>query len=261
MYKTIKKVIVSCISILSITTLLWIALFLNPQWSYAYETNFKYVTVFHDKPLPNGTENVINKAIDILKTSELFNENIHIDLCLNDNNQLYPHLNPLVGNPYAYATLDKTIIKNCSVDFDHNVLTTEWEVNGNELRKFDLSIALAHEFVHNLQFEANAMYVISSTMGDRNWKLEGHAEYEGRGFKDDGRLREKIQFYLIEVEKNHEGIPVFELADNTKQILSYYQYALVVQYLMEVNDLDYFQLCNASLNLDEAYNEMIDWAK
>lgn len=261
MYKTIKKVIVGCLSILSISTLIWIALFLNPNFSYAHESQFDHVTVYHDKALPLGTEEIIEDAIQILKSSDLFLENIHIELCLNDNEQLYPHLNPLVGGPYAYATLDKTIIKNCVVDFDNNVLTTQWEVNGNKERKFNLAISLAHEFVHNLQFETNAFYVIKSTMGNRNWKLEGHAEYIARSFKNDGNLKEKIAFYLIEEKKDHDGIPVFDLPDGTKQIFSYYKYALVVQYLMEVKDLDYLELCDTQLTLEVAYNEMLNWAK
>ena len=261
MYNTIKKIIVGCISILGITTLTWIALFLNPQWSYAHQTNYDYVTVFHNHDLPVGTEQVINDAIEILKDSELFMDETHIQLCLNDDDQLYPHLHPLVGAPYAYAALDKTIIKNCKLDFDNNVLVTQWKVNNNEERKFDLTRSLAHEFAHNLQFAQNFSYVIKSTMGNRNWKLEGHAEYIGRGFRNDGKLKEKVTFFLEEERKDRNGIPVFDLKDGTKQILSYYKYALVVQYLFDIKGMDYMKLCDEPRQLDTLYEEMIIWSR
>ena len=60
---------------------------------------------------------------------------------------------------------------------------------------------LAHELKHNLQFGANEDNVKNSTKRDRNWKLEGHADYIARNFKNDGRLKEKISEYLIIQEK------------------------------------------------------------
>lgn len=260
MIKTIKKIILSSLSILGISLLFWIAFFLNPNLSYANKTQFDKVTVFHNQNLDEGTELIINNAIRIIQESELYEENLNIQLCLNDD-KLYPNLHPLAGQPLAYATLNKTIIKNCKIKFNENVAETQWEINNNELRKFDLTWLLAHEFVHNLQYHANPKYVITSTLGKLNWKLEGHAEYIARQFRHDGLLLHKIKKYLVEEKKDHVGFPVFEIEDGTKQILSYYKYALIVQYLMEEKDLNFGQICELEKGMDELYQEMIDWSE
>ena len=258
MIKTIKKITLSSLLILGLSSLFWILLLLNPTHSYAHKTSFEFVEVYHNEALEANTGKVINDAIDIIKKSELFHKDILIQLCLNDD-FLYPNIHPLIGEPLAYAILDKTVFKNCKVKFDENVVETRWAVNNNEFRRFNLTWLLAHEFTHNLQYQANTGYVAKSTLGEINWKLEGHAEYISRQFKNDGKLKEKFKKYLIEIEKPTNGLPVFELEDGTKQMQSYYKYAIVIQYMMEQNKMNFEQICDDKRNLDECYSEMLEW--
>ena len=260
MLKTIKKIILSSLSILGLSVFFWIVFLLNPNLSYANQTQFDFVTVYHNNDLEEGTQKVIRDAIEIIKTAEIFSDDITIQLCLNDD-KIYPHLHPLVGQPTAFAVLNKTVIKSCTPKFNENVAETQWAVNNHELRKFNLTWLLAHEFTHNLQYNADARYYITSTLGTINWKFEGHAEYISREFKHDGKLKEKIEKFLIEEGKEHSGLPVFELADGTQQIYSYYKYALVIQYLMEVKELDYSQVCEMETGLDKVYGEMLEWSR
>lgn len=120
---------------------------------------------------------------------------------------------------------------------------------------------LAHEFMHNLQYEADWQYYINSTLGKINWKLEGHAEYISREFKKDGLLKKKIKTYLGQAQMPHIGIPVFELEDGTQQTLSYYKYALVIQYLMEEKGLNYEQICALETSFDDLFKEMLKWSE
>lgn len=259
MLKTIKKVILSCLSVLGISVAVWTLLLLNPKWSYAHSTFFDHVKVYHNLPLEANTEEVISDAIHLIQHSDLFNDQVSIQLCMNDD-PIYPHLYPLAGGPMAYAMINKTVLKNCSAQFDNNIVQTQWAVNHHEIREFDLTWLLAHEFMHNLQYQANANYVIKTTLGAINWKLEGHAEYISRGFKDDGLLQEKIILYQKEEQKDHMGLPVFDLEDGTKQIFSYYKYALVVQYLMEQKNMNFELICQSESSLDEHYADMITWS-
>lgn len=259
MLKTIKKVILSCLSVLSLSVLFWVILSLNPSLSYANQTQFDFVTVYHDQALEQETELVINSAINIIKKSALFKEETLIELCINDN-KVYPNLHPFYGQPLGYAMLDKTVLKNCKVSFKNNVAETQWAINNHELRKFDLTWLLAHEFTHNLQNRTDFSYVFKSTLGHINWKLEGHAEYIARAFKQDGALKNKIAFFLVEDSKEKAALPVFELADGTKQIFSYYKYALIVQYLMEEKGLNYKELCELEVDMEDVYKEMIEWS-
>lgn len=258
MIKTLKKVILGSLSILGISFFVWILLLLNPSLSYANKTQVDFISIYHNQALRTGTEAVIRDAIDLLKKSDLFNEEVSIQFCLNDD-KLYPNLHPFAGQPLAYAFLNKTIAKNCKLNFDENTAETQWAINEGEVRKFNLTWLLAHEFTHNLQYQADGNYVIRSTMGNLNWKLEGHAEYIARSFKEDGRLKAKIDKYLEEEQREHKGLPVFELEDGTQQILSYYKYALAIQYLMEEKGLDFSQVCESEIGLDELFEEMVTW--
>lgn len=260
MFKTIKKVFLSALSVLGVSFLVWIVILMNPNLAYSSQTQFDNVTIYHNQPLEQGTETVIKNAISILKTSPLYKEDLSIELCMNDGS-FYTGLNPLYGKPLAFAMLDKTVLSECTPNFNENTATTQWPVNNYEFRTFDLTWLLAHEFTHNLQNKTNLKYIISNNILKINWKLEGHAEYVSRQYKNDGKLKEKIQFLLLEQEKEHTGLPVIEYEDGTMQIFSYYKYALVTQYLMEQENLTHFQICKDERTLDEHFNNMMAWSK
>ena len=178
---------------------------------------------------------------------------------MNDN-LLYPRLHPF-ANGTAYAFLNKTVMFACTPSFAKNTAEFKWEINNYESREFNLTYLLAHEFMHNVQYEFDNKYYINTTFGKQNWKLEGHADYIARGFKDDGKLKLKIDKFLIEENKDHVGIPVFKLDDGTIQNLTYFKYALMIQYLIEEKGLSFGQVCKLESGLDQVYAEMIDWYK
>ena len=258
MIKMLKRGLLGSFSILSLSTVIWIVLLTNPAISYANETQMGQITVFHNGQLEDGTETVVNNALSLIKNAEIYDENFKIQLCLNDD-KIYPNLHPVPGGA-AYAFLNKAVVFASKPNFKNNKAEFRWEINNNELRSYNLTQLLAHEFTHNLQYNYDPTYYIKTSLGTLNWKLEGHAEYVARGFKNDGALTEKIKFYLEEEKKAHQGIPVFTLEDGTIQNLSYFKYALVVQYLFEVKHLDYGELTKLNPNLDTHYSEMIEWS-
>lgn len=258
MIKTIKKVTLSALSILGISFLTWAVFLLNPNLSYANKTQIGNVTVYHNNELEEGTQLIVKNALKIIENAEIYDKNLRIQFCLNDDN-IYPNLYPFAGAT-AYAFLNKTVIYASKPSFKNNYAEFSWKINNHEIRKWNLTSLLAHEFMHNVQHNHNPRYYIKSTLGNLNWKLEGHAEYIARQFKDDGKLKIKIQRYLIEEDKEHVGIPVFKLEDGTIQSLSYFKHALVIQYLMEEKKLNFDKICKREIDLDESYKEMIDWS-
>lgn len=260
MIKLLKKIVLCVVSILGISVLCWVLFLLNPSLSYANTTQFDIITVYHNQDLDESTGKILNDVIRIIKQSDLFTDETQLSLCMNDD-KIYPHLNPMAGQCLGYALFNNAVFKNGTVQFKENRITTQWEINNNELRKFNLTWLLAHEFTHCLQFQENSNYVIKSTLGHINWKLEGHAEYVSKEFETDGELKNKIKTYQIESQNKFTGFPVFDLEDNTKQILSYYKYALVIQYLFEEKDLNYQQICALETDLDTLYEEMIQWSE
>lgn len=259
MLKIIKKIILSSLSILAISLLIWTFILLNPNWMYSKSTNVENITIYHNQALEEGTELVLKNALNIIKESDIYDDNLKIQFCLNEGN-IYPKLYPFAGGT-AYAFLNKTVINASKPNFKTNVTAFQWKSNNNELRKYNLTTLLAHEFMHNVQSNFNPRYYITSTLGTINWKFEGHAEYIARAFKQDDQLKKKIALYLAEEKKDHIGVPVFKLADGTIQNLSYFKYAIVIQYLMEEKKLTFQQICALEMELEDLYKEVIEWSQ
>ncbi len=257
--KKLKKLLISCISVLGISFLVWTVLLLNPNLSYANKTQIENITVFHNSALEEGIDLILKDAVAILKTSDIYDQNLDIQLCLNDD-KIYPNLHPFAGGT-AYAFANKTIIYASQANFKDNYAEFSWAINNYEFRKYNLTALLAHEFTHNLQFNFDSGYYNLNSIRKINWKLEGYAEYISREFKHDGKLKEKIQLYLKKEQEEYTGVPVFILSDGTIQNLSYFKYALVVQYLMEEKNLSFAQICAMKQDLDSNYSEMIAYYK
>lgn len=265
MKKTIKKVILSSLSVLGVSFFVWIMLLLNPSMVYSNSTTFANITIHHNSDLQPEAEGVINNALEILRTSDIYNEDIKINLCMNDGS-IYPNLHPTASG-IAYTHFNNSVIYASTPDFKKNTSEYSWEINDYEIRKYDLTALLAHEFMHAVQSDFDLQYWLSATISftphqvRSNWKLEGHADYIARGFKNDGDLLGKIAKYKFEEKKEHIGLPVINLEDGTVQLFAYYKYAIVVQYLMEEKGLDFKQVCELETSFDELYAEMIEWSE
>ena len=255
MIKTIKRILLSSLSVLTISVICWTVAFLNPSFMYANKTTVGMVTIHHNDVLDDQTQTVILNAIEIIKTSELYEEDIRIDLCLKEDS-FYPELHPFKSGT-AYSFWNKAVIYNSEPDFNKNIAEYSWEVNNYENRKADLTWLLAHEFTHNLQYNMDRNFIFKYDF----WQQEGYAEYISRKWKDDGKLKEKIQYLLVEEKKEHIGLPVFLRSDGTIQILSYYKYGLMVQYLVEQEHLDFKKMGNDTRTFDKVYSEMVDWSQ
>ena len=255
MYKTIKKILISCLSILGLSLVLWLTFLFNPSLSYAHKTEFGQITVYHNQALATNTENILNDAFSIIKTADLFDPNIQLDLCLNDGT-FYPELWPLKGAT-AYSFLDKGIIYASQPNFNQNITSFKWAVNGFEPRTFNLTWLLAHEFTHCLQYNWKKTFPLHCAF----WRSEGYAEYISRQFKNDGRLNEKIEQLALEEQKEHHGIPVFKLEDGTVQNLFYFKSAVLVQYLIEVEKMDFPQIVEDNRTIEVVREQMENWAK
>jgi len=259
MFRTIKKLVLSLLSILGLSFLIWVVLLLNPNMVYSNTTIVDNVSVYHNLSLDKEAEATIRKALEIISLSEIYDDQLQISLCMNDHN-FYPKLHPTPGGT-AYAFLNKTIIYRSKPDIKNNTAEFSWVENNYELRKYDLTYLLAHEFMHNVQHDYDSKYQILSTLGKINWKLEGHADYIAREFKNDGLLLDKIEKLLYEENQEHVGVPVFKIEDGTIQNLAYFKYALLIQYLMEEKQMDFSQICALDSDLDELYADMIEWSQ
>lgn len=258
MKKIIRRVFIIIFSVIGAVCLLWIVLLFYPGLSYTNQTQIGQVTVFHNKELPSGIGDVIKKAVEIIKESDLYDKDLNIQLCLNDD-RIYPNLYPIQETP-AYAIVNKTILKKGDFKFNENLVEIYWEQN-NFLQVHDLTWLLAHEFTHTLQNNANLSYVWRTTFNEINWKLEGHADYIAKKFKNNGSLKGKIDDYLKKCINGEDWVIIVTNKDGSKQSHSYYKYSLMVQYLMEIKNMNYYELCESNIDKNQIYSEMIEWAE
>lgn len=253
MKKVIKKIFLGSLSILGISFLFWTVLLLNPSISYANSTTIGNITIYHNSQLEIRTEKVLTDAYTIIKKADIFDESLKIELCFNDD-KIYPKLHPLAGAT-AYAFLNKTVFYRSKPVFNTNIAEFKWQENDYELRKYNLTRLLSHEFTHNLQYHIDSWAPLKFDA----WKLEGHAEFCAREFNGDNTLKEKITQLLDEEIKPHIGIPVIFLEDSTIQNLAYFKFALMWQYCKEQENLKYSQIMADKRSFEEIYNKMLNW--
>lgn len=256
MYKTIKRVVLGSLSVLLLGTLVWVLLLLNPAWSYAHQTSFGPITIYHNQALEASTEDVLKEAIEIIKTSELYTSDFQVDLCMNDGSR-FPEFHPFSGG-LAYAFVDKAVFYHARPNFSRNRAFNTLAGPNQVHKESNLTWLLAHEFTHNLQFNWNILFPLKYEF----WQQEGYAEYISRQWKNDGLLREKIQILLDQESKTQENYPVVFLhPDGTTQELSYYKYGLMAQYLFEEEGLNFVNLADEKRSFDAIYQKMITWSE
>jgi hypothetical protein len=253
MFKLIKKIILSCLSVLGLSFVVWLVLLMNPSLSYAHQTQFGPVTVYHQQDLPAETAGMLDQSIHLIRESELYDEDIRIDLCLNDGS-FYPELWPYKGLT-AYSFMNKTVIYRSEPDFAHNYTEWSWAVNHYERRRWKLTELLAHEFIHVLQYQQEKLH----TLKYDHWKIEGYAEYVSR--KERGPLLPLVRQLAEEQNKQHNGIPWITFADGTGTSLMYLERWLVVGYLMEEKGMSYRQILDSTLSFDDIRSKMLAWAQ
>lgn len=255
MYRKFKKIAFSILSFLGIGFLFWSVLLLNPTLSYAHSTALDNITIYHNEPLPEAVESILSDAIQLVKASPLYSAEEQIDICLNDGSY-YPQLWIYQGG-LAYAFYNKVVMNHSEPDFSENRAYYTWEVNNNETRKVDLTWLIAHEITHTMQSRWDRLFPLKYDF----WKIEGYAEYISRGWQGDGQIKEKLEVLIVAKEKEQTGIPIISLSDGTIQSVSYFEYALAVQYLLEVKGLSIDQLYEDQTKLDAVYEELKEWTE
>lgn len=169
MKKRILKASLKILFALVVSNLLVICLILNPSILYAKHTKIKNINVYHNKDLPVGFENTMLKSISMVNTSEIYDLNFDIDICLNDDSYYTKIIEAIKGKGFAHGFYNKVVITS-NTDFESNIS----ELNS---RKWNLYQLIAHEMIHCYQYNVYGLKTLSIPA----WKLEGYAEYIARG--------------------------------------------------------------------------------
>ena len=226
---------------------LLLIIILNPILTYAKKTTHKNFSIYHNKPIDPSLISRLDQAAVLLETSEFYNNNLTLDICLNDGSSYPTILKTLRGRAFAWGFYDKVVMQgtmNCKNNFV--------ELNGY---KWNLTQLLAHEMTHCLQF-GKLGFLKSKPIADiPNWKWEGYAEYVSRQNADQKDLLKNIKRFIATDIKNWE----IKFADSTVAPREYYRYWILVQFCIDQRKISCQQLLKDTTSEQNIKQEMMKW--
>ena len=247
MKRQIKKWTLRLAATALLIVVLLLLITLNPALTYANKTTHKNFSIYHNKPIDPLLTASIDQAVTLLETSEFYNDNLKIDICLNDGSTYPTIIKAIRGRAFAWGFYDKVVMQgtmNCKANFV--------ELSAY---KWNLIQLLAHEVTHCLQFNQLGLLKSKPIADIPNWKWEGYAEYVSRQNINQKDLIKNID-RLQQTDKNLWGV-TFE--DNTIAPREYYNYWILIQYCLDIKKMNYQQLLTDPTSEKSIKQEMMKW--
>lgn len=247
MKQKIKKAFLRFTAFMLFVALLLLVIILNPVITYANKTTQNNFTIYHNQALSTGFFKELDIASQLLKSSEFYTPQFHLDICLNDGS-LYPELiNKIHGSGFAFGFYDKVVMQG-STNYANNYAA----LNGY---KWNLTQLLAHEMTHCLQFNYLGFMKSNPVAEIPEWKWEGYAEYISRKTVAEKDFSKSIA-QLLHSDKEKWAV-VF--ADSTIAPRQYIEYWTLVRYCMDIKKMSYLQLLKDTTKQKTIQKEMMNW--
>ena len=228
-----------------------VGLILNPQVLFAQKVVYRDFTIYSNDKIPGNYQPTIDYAIELIKTSEIYEENRQLNIFLCDGT-MYNTIDTKLLGPAMARCVDDNILLKVRADFNNNVLVG---VNNNRnLRK-----TIAHEAMHFYQMKKYGALKFNPLRHPPIWKLEGYPEYIANQKElksNDYDLRKSIR-RLIEFEKT--GDHWIETEPGQFDPLVYYKGRIMIEYLIDVRHLTYSEILNKDVTEEKVIDEMTTW--
>lgn len=250
MKRTIKKWTIRIASTALLLFGILIGIAFNPSLLYANKTEVESFIIYHNEDLSPEIEKRLMNARKLLKDSELYNPEVELKICLNDN-ALYPKLIDKLAGPTFGRGFYDIIVMQGSANHEANTV----ELNGY---KWDLEQLIAHEAIHCYQFDKLGFWKSGPLNNYPHWKWEGYPEYVSRQNDDQTDLRHNID-RLLKYNEESPGNWDISFSDGTIAPISYYKDWLLVQYCLDVQELSYEELLQDSRARADVEKEMWSW--
>ncbi len=224
---------------------------LNPTLLYANKTKYNNLIIYHNSPLPPNFKTILDEASRIVKSSELYNPDFKIHICLNDGSGYYPKLIQSFHPPAFGIGFYNIVVVMGRANWKENIVT----LNGY---KWNLSQLIAHEQVHCFQFHKLGLMKSNPIAKYPLWKWEGYNEYIARRNEDQISLLNNIDRLYKTKEKNkNEWCVLF--ADSTVVDKTYYNWWLLMQYCKDVKKMTYNEILRTKTTEESIKKEMMNW--
>ncbi|MEL6257089.1 MAG: hypothetical protein AAFR87_34160 [Bacteroidota bacterium] len=243
----LKKILIWTVGILLLLVGSLVISLLSPSLFYTHAHAYGQIRILHNEPLEDAWESQIDTALQAIEKSVLFDPNFQIELCLQDGS-LYPNYVGLIfGDAFAYGFANKAVLQMPV----HPALGYAEKYG----KKRDLAELLAHEFIHNFQYQKYGF----ATLNFPFWKLEGYAEYMMRKEEDVLDLRFAISHLLKYEAKGLYNWDWVEWEDEIGTPHIYLKSNIMVQYLMEIEGLTYDEIVYDLRSTEAVFEEVLNW--
>jgi len=243
----LKKLLLWTLGILLLLVGIFVISLLNPRLFYSHAHAHGQIHILHNLELDEAWEGQIDTAIQAIESSALYDPNFQIELCLQDGS-IYPQFAELIfGDAFAFGYANKAVL-NMPVQ----------PVSGYAIKngkKRDLAELLAHEFIHNFQYQKYGF----ATLNFPFWKLEGYAEYMMRQEEDEWDLRYGISHLLKYDEQGSYNYDWVEWENEIGTPYIYLKSNVMVQYLMEIEGLTYDEIVKDLRSMEVVFEEVLSW--
>jgi len=198
----LKKVYISLNTLMMLTVISFISIYLFSSFFYSYRFKTKNITIYSNTNIADDEKfiHTLKDAEKTLKNNTLYNKNYAVQIYLVDSNLLYNFMaTPFHMDTIAINILDYISIRNKDIELSKN-------------KYHALSKEIQHEVIHTLQAMKYGGW-IQSKFTIPYWVSEGYAEY-------------------IEENKLVHHNPK-EFLDTNKERKNYTLYALMVKHAIE----------------------------
>jgi hypothetical protein len=223
---------------------------LNPVLLYAHKTVLGNYTVYHNGALDKNFTQQLGRAGAIIKTSELYNPALKMDVCLKDGSPYPALVEKVMGKDVITQFYNKQVFTGDAINYRDNYI----EIYGH---RCNLAQMLAHAGVHCLEFNHYGLFKANPLGKHPAWKWEGYPEYIARQNTGAANLRAGISTLLQTEHANNNGwLP---LPDHTEVPVIYLEYRLLVQYCIEVKRMPFVQLLADTTQQTAVRRQMLGW--
>jgi len=229
---------------------LLVTFMLTPILLYANKSLSGNYTIYHNKSLDKNFLHRLENSISIIKTSELYDPELKMDICLKDGSK-YPNL------------IEKVLGKDVLSTFYNKIVFTGDEANSDKNyisfygHKWNLEEMLAHVQVHCLEFKKYGLWKSNPIAGHPEWKWEGYPEYIARQKAQIGNLQEGIKMFVKAEKASTDNW--MTLPDSTETLVHFFKYRLLIQYCLEVKKMTFVNLLRDTTRQETVRLQMMDW--
>jgi hypothetical protein len=162
---------------------------LSPMLLYASKTVAGNYSLYHNKPLNQNFQQLLGQSNILIKSSELYDPKLKIDVCLKDGSNYPKLIKAVMGKDFLSSFYNKIIFEGDIINNNDNYIQLDEH-------KWNLTQMLAHAQVHCLEFNKYGLWQSNPIAKHPTWKWEGYPEYVARQNADQANLQNNIKKLL-----------------------------------------------------------------